>query len=671
MTKQAVTNLNKELSELEVKESESVATPEAQVSTSPETKSPTQAKTNLLNYVFSMAIVLIVVPAILFFSSDNRSTTQSSSSALQAAKIDLSLQNKTSEQKCDLTLLERTLEIIRKKYIREVSVEELINGAIEGINYSLDKFGHRDMGLKLLTEKEVKELDNKQLIDLLSSRFAELLKKVEVLPQNQRLIKRSQLEKAIKARIAELEAKNSQSKSERGKSESLKSPQEITEAKDKTNSDSIEQDESSTSNLDLVTSDQICLDNNDSEIIKDADGKPVVLTDTYLLYSALNGMLTAINDPFSTALLPEDIKIFKEMLGASNYGGVGIYLEADWQNNRQLTVIEPIEGTPAALKDIRSGDKIMAIDGKKTSSLDIDTASAMIRGKIGSVVVLTMQRGGKTFEVALKRTSIHVPSVNGKMLQNQIGYLRVRFFGSQTSQEFDSALQQLLNDGAKSLIVDLRNNGGGYVDAAIDLSSEFLPRHKSITSVVNPRLSYCEPYLSNSQKGTKLPLILLVNRFSASASEITSGAMKDYNRAILIGETTYGKGSVQELYPLSDGGALKLTIAHYLTPKDKDIHLKGIDPHVKFESRPSNKIGSEDDLQLKLAVHEAEFMMKQKVGAVIDESYIEKAQQEAESWKSAPDIAKLIAQNKAEEEKLRATIKEEIKKQTKFTRDVR
>ncbi|MGM9999382.1 MAG: S41 family peptidase [Candidatus Bruticola sp.] len=670
MTKQAVPNLSKESSELEVKESESVPTPEVQENLSQERENSPNGKKNLLNYIFSIVIVLIVVPSVLFYSSALNSND--SVSALQAAKIDFGAQGKTSDQECDILLLGRTMELIQKKYIRETSAEQLINGAIEGINYSLDKFGCRDMGLAKLTEAEIKGRNSAQLLDLLYSRFNKLLSKVNLLSQDQRLMKRSQLEKAIKVRIAELDAQRQKLKEDSSKSKVHQAEtKNSSETAKETDSDQPTTDDAQAASRDLVNSDQICLDDNDSEIIKDADGRPVVLTANYLLYSALNGMLTGINDPFSIALLPEDIKIFKEMLGASNYGGVGIYLEADWQNNRQLTVIEPIEGTPAALKDIRSGDKIMAIDGKKTSSLDIDTASAMIRGKVGSVVVLTMQRDGKTFEVALKRTSIHVPSVNGKMLQNQIGYLRVRFFGSQTSQEFDSALKELLKNGAKSLIVDLRNNGGGYVDAAIDLSSEFLPRNVSVTSVVNPRLNYCEPYVSRSKKGTELPLILLVNRFSASASEITSGAMKDYNRAILIGETTYGKGSVQELYPLGDGGALKLTIAHYLTPKDKDIHLKGIDPHIKLESRPSNKIGSDSDLQLKLAVHEAEFMMNRRISQNINDTDIKDAQQEAKNWQSLPDIAKLISQNKAEEEELKAKIEEEIKKQTKLKRDVR
>ena len=141
--------------------------------------------------------------------------------------------------------------------------------------------------------------------------------------------------------------------------------------------------------------------------------------------------------------------------------------------------------------------------------------------------------------------------------------------------------------------------------------------------------------------------------------------MKDYRRALIVGETTYGKGSVQSLQPFNDGGALKMTVAHYLTPKDKDIHLKGIEPDITFESRPTNKIGSDNDLQLKLAIHEA-----QKLSSELSQADIKAAQQEGEAWKKDPTIAKLTAADKAEEAKLRAKIEEEIKKDNKITRDV-
>ena len=624
----------------------------------------------VFNVLLSIVILILVVPFIFLYSKPT-STTSSNVLDLSSAKLDFS-NNQDKDMSASLvgsSALRDTLAAIQKQYIREVPTAQLVNGAIEGMNYCLDKFGHRNLGVAKIDENKLKNMTDKELIKVLDEEFESVLAKIATLPDDQRVIHRQQLEKAIKNRLAELDANDKKAKGLKVDDAS----KETAKTDDSKSEKSLEKqalEDPQAVSRDSVNSDKTNLDTEDSEIIKDADGKPVILTDSYLLYGALNGMICAINDPFSMALPPEDVKIFKEQLGASNYGGVGIYLEADWQNNRQLTVIEPIEGTPAALKDVRPGDKIMAIDGKKTSSLDMDTAAAMIRGKVGSVVVLSMQRDGKNFEVALKRTSIHVPSVNGKMLPNKIGYLRVRFFGSDTTQEFGAALSDLIKDGAQALIVDLRNNGGGYIDAAVGLCSEFLPNKSVVTSVVNPRLNHNEPYLSNSKNNTNLPLVVLANRFSASASEITSGAMKDYKRALIVGETTYGKGSVQGLQAFSDGGALKLTMAHYLTPKDKDIHLKGIDPDIKFESRPTNKIGSDSDLQLKLAIHEAQFMLDHKLSSELSEADIKAAQEAGEAWKKEPSIAKLTAEDKAEEAKIRAKIEEEIKKENKITRDV-
>ncbi len=666
--KRQAVELDAELSELKKAE---VTSENAQNSATAQSASAPQSnfRKAFFNFILSIVIIILIIPFIFLHNTSARSSGDISVD-LDSAKIDFSSQYPVAYPSSTIgkTTLRDSLAYIQKQYIREVSTAQLVNGALEGINYCLDKFGHRDLGVAKLDENKLNKMSDKELLNILDTEFEKTLLKIAKLPDDQRVIHRQQLEKAITTRLAELDAND---KKNRGIKTDTTSNDKA--SKDNKSEKSLEKqvlEDPQAVSRDSVNSDKTELDTDDSEIIKDADGNPVILTDSYLLYSALNGMICAINDPFSIALSPEDVQIFKEQLGASDYGGVGIYLEADWHNNRQLTVIEPIEGTPAALKGVRPGDKIMAIDGKKTSSLDMDTAAAMIRGKVGSVVILSMQRDGKNFEVALQRTNIHVPSVNGKMLPNRIGYLRVRFFGSETTQEFGTALNDLVKDGAQALIVDLRNNGGGYIDAAIGLCSEFLPHKSLITSVVNPRLNFNEPHFSNSKNINKLPLIILANRFSASASEITSGAMKDYRRALIIGETTYGKGSVQSLQLFNDGGALKLTMAHYLTPKDKDIHLKGIEPDIKFESRPTNKIGSDNDLQLKLAIREAQFMLDHKFSAELSEADVKAAQQDGEIWKKDPTITKLTAADKAEEAKLQAKIEEEIKKDNKITRDV-
>ena len=636
----------------------------------PPSTSPCKLRNIFFNSLMSIIIVILILPFI-FLYGQSTGTSLESPTDLTAAKIDFSRQIRDLQPSSLIgsSVLHETLTSIQKNYIREVSTAQLVNGALEGINYCLDKFGQRNLGVTKLDSSKLEKMSNQELLKLLDREFEKVLDKIASLPDDERFIHRQQLEKAIKTRLAELDANDKKAKGIKTATTKDDKTEKSNNSQEKSLEKQVLEDPQAVSR-DSVNSDKSELAIDDSEIIKDADGRPVTLTNSYLLYSALNGMICALNDPFSMALPPKDVQFLKEQLGASDYGGVGIYLEADWQNNRQLTVIEPIEGTPAALKGVRPGDKIMAIDGKKTSSLDMDTAAAMIRGKIGSVVILSMQRDGKDFEVALQRTSIHVPSVNGKMLPNGIGYLRVRFFGSDTTQEFSTALNDLIKDGAQALIVDLRNNGGGYVDAAIGLCSEFLPNKSLVTSVVNPRLNYSEPYFSNSKNSTKLPLVILANRFSASASEITSGAMKDYRRALIVGETTYGKGSVQSLQTFSDGGALKLTMAHYLTPKDKDIHLKGVKPDIEFESRPTNKIGSDNDLQLKLAIHEAQFMVRRQLSAELSEADIKAIQQDGQTWKKKPTIAKLIAADKAEEAKLQAKIEEEIKKDNKITRDI-
>lgn len=324
-----------------------------------------------------------------------------------------------------------------------------------------------------------------------------------------------------------------------------------------------------------------------------------------LTYAALDGIVAASGDVFTVAMRPTEYAALKEGLGDDDYGGVGMYLEADRHNNKQLTVIEPIENSPAADAGIRTGDCIMEIDGKPTANVDIEANTAAIRGKIGTTVKLTIKRKNlPEFTASLMRKSIHISSTKLKMLPNDVAYIRLRFFGATTAEEFAKDLEKATESGAKGLIVDVRNNGGGYVLAATRIVSNFLPKGSTVTSLVNPRTNRHEVEYVNTRYYSKIPMVLLVNRFSASASEITAGALQDYRRASLVGEKTYGKGSVQTIYELPDKGALKFTIAHYLTPSGKDIHLKGIKPDVECQAEPSNKLGGEDDVQLKVAVKE-------------------------------------------------------------------
>ena len=631
-----------------------------------EQKAKPNIKRIIIDCALSVLILILVIP--LAIKGDKLFSKDSPLSSV--SEMGVSLDNATDSSR--VPQLRETIKFIKSRYIRDISTLELINCSIDMINYTMDKFGHGDMRLKNFTDAQAKEFTNDELIRVFEFKFSELLAKVEALPKEQRLLHRSQMKKTIEATTKKLEAQRKARKDKEGDKktqadtkqaraneayEDMSFEREFFQALHEENSSEALRQEQLNSDKNELSKDSNKDDKDD--LVKDEDGKPVVLDKTYLLYAALNGMVNATGDPFSAAISPKSIKAMSESLGDSNYGGVGIYLESDLRNNRQLTVIEPIDGTPASKKDILPGDKIMAIDGKKTANLDVSEASALIRGEIGSVVVLTLQRGQRTFEVALERASIHVPSVSTKIINKDVGYMRVRFFGAETTKEFSDALDKVVKDGAKVLIIDLRNNGGGYINAAIGLCSEFLPYKKLITSVVNPRFSTEEIHEVNTKKTNEMPLIVLVNGFSASASEITAGAMRDYSRALLLGELTYGKGSVQTIESLTGGGAIKLTIAHYLTPNNKDIHLKGIEPDIKFESVVSNKLGNDKDLLLKLAVKEADLLLKEKVGNEISATTLENAKNLAKEWENSPEISKQIAKEKADFEALVDKLKKE------------
>lgn len=304
-------------------------------------------------------------------------------------------------------------------------------------------------------------------------------------------------------------------------------------------------------------------------------------------YAAVRGLLEAVDDPYSAVFTPEEYQRFEEHMSGGNFGGIGVYIELDPENDDQLTVVEPIDGSPSIKAGLKAGDQIVAIDGKPTKGIDIEEAARRIRGPEGSIVVLTIKRGEeKPFDVDVERAVIHVRSVESEMLDGQIGYMKLRMFGESTGEEFAEDLGKLRGEGARALVLDLRNNGGGYIQAALDVVSHFVEHGETVVSVVNARTERNDPSYSRGLIDPGLPVAVLVNRFSASASEITAGALKDHKRALLVGETSFGKASVQQLHMFADGGALKYTVAHYLTPGGRDIHRRGIEPDVVVEMEP-------------------------------------------------------------------------------------
>lgn len=336
-----------------------------------------------------------------------------------------------------------------------------------------------------------------------------------------------------------------------------------------------------------------------------------------LSYAAIRGMLETADDPYTVFLDPEEYKGLMGQLNGGNFGGLGIYVEADDKNGKALTIVEPMEGTPAMQAGLRARDVITEIDGKSTAGMALEDATRLLRGPIGSTVNLTIKRPGveQAFKVAVTRAQIHVKTLSYKVLDNRIGYVKLRVFGDNANEEMEEAFRAFDKAGVIGYILDLRNNGGGYITSALDVSSHFLPTGSRVVSVAErgvPEIVY------NSRPNLRpvLPLVILVNKYSASASEITAGAIKDLRAGTLMGEKTFGKGSVQKIFPLPDGSAVKITTAHYHTPTGQDIHKKGITPDVAIPQIPKEQ-SADADTTLQAAVKSLE--QKQRQGSAVAE----------------------------------------------------
>ncbi|MHB2019015.1 MAG: S41 family peptidase [Candidatus Xenobia bacterium] len=322
-----------------------------------------------------------------------------------------------------------------------------------------------------------------------------------------------------------------------------------------------------------------------------------------LWYATIRGEMSALKDPYSVLMIPDDFKHMMDSINENSFGGVGIYIELDKDNHNKLTVVEPIDNTPAANAGLQPGDVIAKIDGKDTDGMSLDQAATMLRGPKGSQVHVVIDRkDAPEKEYALTRAAIHPVSVSEKMLDNGIGYVRLRLFGDKSTYEMQEALDKLKAQGMKALIFDLRNNGGGFITTAQDICSMFLNPGDPIVSV-EPRTGPAEQYRARPTEEGRIhvPMVLLVNNYSASASEITAGCMKDLGIATLVGVKTFGKGSVQNVMHLPQGAALKLTIAHFFSPHHNIIHHVGVTPDVvvPMEARLVDKPG---DVQLAKAI---------------------------------------------------------------------
>jgi carboxyl-terminal processing protease len=321
-----------------------------------------------------------------------------------------------------------------------------------------------------------------------------------------------------------------------------------------------------------------------------------------LAYAAIKGMMQALRDRWTVFLDPKEYKQFNTALDGSNYAGIGIIIAIDPATKR-IAVQQTIDGGPALAAGLAAGDVMVSIDGHDTAGLTIPQASALLRGKAGTSVNLVVQKAGAAapIAVALKRNFVRTPSVLARMLTGSIGYVQILVFGSSTGQEMDEALARLDKSGAVGYILDLRNNGGGYLNAAVDVSSKFIPEGPIVS--IDSRSKPLTTFDADDTAVAPRPLVVLVNGNTASASEITSGAIQDSGAGVILGSRTFGKGVVQTVYPLPDGSAIKITTARYLTPNGHDLNAVGIDPDVTVPDVDIQNVGQlETDGQLRRAV---------------------------------------------------------------------
>jgi carboxyl-terminal processing protease len=306
-------------------------------------------------------------------------------------------------------------------------------------------------------------------------------------------------------------------------------------------------------------------------------------------FEAVRGIVRSLDDPYSDLYTPQESKIFEEDLKGS-FCGIGIEIGI---RNNLLTVISPLENTPAAKAKIKAGDIITKINGEDTSNISLEEAVSKIRGECGTKVKLTIIREGwkeeKDFE--LIREEIKIKAVEGKFIEPDIGYIKINTFNQNTIPEFVEKFNELSKNGANKYILDLRNNPGGYLDVAIQMSEFFVPRGKIILKEIWGR-EQKEKVIRSEGPGTlkDLKVVILVNKGSASASEIFAGALRDNLGVKLIGEKTFGKGSVQEVFKI-DSYLLKLTIAYWLTPDGVKLEGNGLEPDIKVvDKNPDDNV---------------------------------------------------------------------------------
>ena len=332
--------------------------------------------------------------------------------------------------------------------------------------------------------------------------------------------------------------------------------------------------------------------------------------DKKIIHGALKGMLSSL-DPYSAFLEPEASKEL-QIETSGEFEGVGMEITL---KDGIITVVSPIQDAPAWTAGIKPGDRIIEIDGQSTKGMDTWEAVQKLRGKKGTSVTVSILREHTPhiIKISLVRDIIRVKSVKSAILPGNIGYVRITNFQEKTAADLETVLKELNNQNVDALILDLRNNPGGLLSSAIEVSQMFLPEKKPIVSIQGRKQEERKTYYAQKAPLWNKPVVLLVNNGSASAAEIVTGALRDnLDRCEIVGIKTFGKGSVQNLIKIDeDGTSIKLTVAYYYTPSGVKIDGKGIEPDIKIESSEEIEIGSfEKDVQLKKAMEEVSNLLQ-------------------------------------------------------------
>ena len=313
-----------------------------------------------------------------------------------------------------------------------------------------------------------------------------------------------------------------------------------------------------------------------NELYKYYDG---TIDEAALEEGAIKGMTSALNDPYTVFMNKKEYEQFNTQT-EGNYSGVGLQVQA---KDDSIVVVDVFEDSPSKKAGVLPKDIIEKVEGTDVTGKELEKAVSLMKGKEGTEVTLTLYREGKgNFDVKLKRAKINLVTVKGEILGDNVGYIQVTMFDENTAKNFTSKLKELQDKGIKSLIVDLRGNPGGLLDECVDMVSNFVPSNKVIVSTVDKYKNKKE-YKSKGGIAIGLPLTILTNEGTASASEIFSGAVRDYKIGTLVGKKTFGKGVVQTMLDTGEGTSLKVTVSKYYTPNGENIHHTGIKPDIEVE----------------------------------------------------------------------------------------